>query len=101
MSTKDKQAKLPVAPVSSPLPLRELAEVLVKHYGLHEGSYDLLVELQVGLGGVGPDPLNLSPGAMIGVHRIGLQPAQAQGPTTVDAALVNPKKRTVRNKADR
>jgi hypothetical protein len=70
--------------------MRDLTAVLVKHYGIHEGRYDLLIEFQIGMGAVGPDPASLTPGAMIGVSRVGLMPAKGNGPTSVDAALVNP-----------
>jgi len=73
------------------LTLRELAAVLVRHYDLHEGEFDLLVEFQIGVGAVGPDPAAPSPGAMIGVSKVGLMPANAKGPTTVDAAQINPR----------
>ena len=77
----------------SPLTLKELAAVLVRHYDLHEGEFDLLVEFQIGVGAVGPDPAAPSPGAMIGVSKVGLMPAHAKGPSTVDAAQINPKPR--------
>ncbi|MDO9272317.1 MAG: hypothetical protein Q7T94_04805 [Rugosibacter sp.] len=75
------------------LSMRDLASVLVKHYGLTEGTYDLVVEFQIGTGAVGPDKDNLVPGAMIGVSRVGLVPTTEQGPNTVDAALLNPTKK--------
>jgi hypothetical protein len=71
--------------------MRELAAILVKHYDLHEGRYDLLVEYQIGMGAFGPDPASTTPGAMIGISKVGLMPAQGDGPTSVDAAIVNPK----------
>ena len=80
--------------VEAPLSIRELACVLVKHYGLHEGRFDLLVKFQIGTGAVGPDPAAPIPGAMIGVSRIGLMPSRTDGFTTVDAALVNPVKKS-------
>lgn len=80
--------------VEAPLSIRELASVLVKHYGLHEGCFDLLVEFQIGTGAVGPDPAAPIPGAMIGVSRIGLMPSRTDGFTTVDAALVNQVKKS-------
>lgn len=82
-----------IAPIHPPISLRDLASVLVQHYGLHEGRYDLLVEFQIGVGAVGPDPSSLTPGAMIGVSRVGLMPSKDDGPTTVDAAIVNPAKK--------
>lgn len=88
-----------IAPVES-LSLLELTEVLVKHYDLHEGVFNLLVEFQIGLGNVGPDPLSPAPGAAIGVTRFGLAPAPVPpNATSVDASIFNPsassdKKRT-------
>lgn len=73
--------------------MRDLASVLVKHYGLTEGIYDLVVEFQIGIGAVGPDKDSLLPGAMIGVSKVGLVPTTKQGPNTVDAALINPTKK--------
>lgn len=93
MSTDNTPATWPPAPIGTPLSMRDLAAVLVKHYGLHEGRYDLLIEFQIGMGAVGPDPTALTPGAMIGVSRVGLMPSQTDGPTTVDAAIVNPAKK--------
>lgn len=79
--------------------MRDLAAVLIRHYGLHEGLYDLLIEFQVGVGAVGPDPTALTPGAMIGVSRVGLIPSRSKGPTTVDAAIINPTKKAPRKTA--
>ena len=74
----------------TPLTLRELAAVLVRHYDLHEGEFELVVEFQIGVGAVGPDPAAPAPGAMIGVSKVGLIQAREKGPTTVDAAQINP-----------
>ncbi len=89
-----------IVPAKPTLSLRELAEVLVKHYDLSEGQYDLLLEYQIGIGAVGPDKENLVPGAMIGVTRLGLLRAANAGPNTVDAAKINPPKKT-RGKASK
>lgn len=71
------------------LPLQELAVVLVKHFGLHKGIYDLAVELKLAVGQVGT-PEDSMPGAIMGIARIGLQKTDKAGPHTVDAAAVNP-----------
>lgn len=94
MSTDKPATSWAPTPVDAPLSMRDLAGVLVKHYDLHEGHFDLLVEFQIGMGAVGPDPTSLTPGAMIGVSRIGLMPSKSDGPTTVDAAIVNPAKKS-------
>lgn len=78
----------PGVAVGTPLTMRELTEMLVKHYGLTCGLFDLLVEFQIGTGTVGP-PDNPVPGAMIGFSRLTLVPASKIGPGTVDAADVS------------
>ncbi|WP_097458707.1 hypothetical protein [Mangrovitalea sediminis] len=77
-------------PVADPLSLRELTEVLIKHYGIHEGQYDLLVEFKIGVGALGPNQELALPGAMVGVSRLGLVKSTKMGNNTVDAAEVNP-----------
>jgi len=71
--------------------LREITELLVKHHGLHEGLYDLMLEFQIGIGAAGPDPSSIVPSAMVGVKRIGLMKAFSPGAATVNAAECNPK----------
>jgi hypothetical protein len=75
-----------------PLSLRDIAVLLVKHYGLREGLWDLNLELQVGIGSFGPTREKALPGAMFGVGRIGLTrtPKENAGPNTVNAAELNP-----------
>jgi hypothetical protein len=81
--------------------LRELAEMLIRHQGIHSGNYELSINFQIAVGAVGPSENNVLPGAMIGVSGFGLVPAMAIGPNTVDAAIVNPipKKRASREKS--
>lgn len=70
----------------NPLTLRELAEVLVKHYGHTEGLFDVSIEFQLGIGSIGPTPAETLPGALVGVSRVGLARSDKAGPHTVDAA---------------
>jgi hypothetical protein len=70
--------------------LREITEMLVKAHGLHEGLFDLTFELQIALGGFGPDTSSALPGAMFGIKRIGIVSTDKSGVATVDAAKVNP-----------
>lgn len=72
--------------------MKELGEFLIKHYGLHEGKFDLWLEYQVGFGNFGPKPDAVYPGAAMGISRIGLVPSKVDGPFTIDAAAVNPVK---------
>ena len=76
------------------LSLREAAELLVKHNGLHEGLYNLLFEFQIAVGAIGPSPELAIPGGMFGISGIGLEKVAAAGPHTVDAAIVNPAPRS-------
>lgn len=96
MSTDDKALDQKNEPVLPQLSMRDLAVVLVKHYGLTEGKYDLMVEFQIGTGPMGPDKDSLVPGAMIGLSRVGLLPVAKLSPNTIDASQVNPKKKTIR-----
>lgn len=86
--------------------MRDLTEVLIKHYGINEGSYDLAIEFQIGTGPVGKTADGLVPGAMIGVNKVGIIESKMvdgvalKTSTTVDAALVNPLKPPRKKKAD-
>lgn len=74
--------------------LSELCALLIKHNDIHEGLYNLSVEFRIGVGAVGPDSNDVLPGAMMGVYKIGLSKADQSSPQTVDAAIINPKKKT-------
>ncbi|MGA9754018.1 MAG: hypothetical protein WBV23_02630 [Desulfobaccales bacterium] len=71
---------------------KELATVLIKHQGIHEGLWSVTVQL--GLQGanvkVGPSEEEMVPAAIIPLMRIGLQKQNKPNPLTVDAAEVNP-----------
>ena len=69
-----------------PLGLRELTEVLVRHYGLTQGKYGLNVEFHIGAGTFGPSEEKRGPGFAIGMGRVGLIEAPADGPYTIDAS---------------
>ncbi|MCI5223102.1 MAG: hypothetical protein D3924_10610 [Candidatus Electrothrix sp. AR4] len=73
-------------PVEHPLSLKEIGKLLVEHYELKEGKYELLLEFSIGIGNVGPTPENTLPGAMVGVNKIGLVKTEKDGPLTINAA---------------
>ncbi|WGT64438.1 hypothetical protein [Variovorax paradoxus] len=75
-----------------PHTLKEITEILIKHHGLHEGLYELAVEISIGVGAVGASADTQMPGAMMGVKSLGLRSAPASNFLTVDAAEVNPAK---------
>lgn len=95
MSSTDQNTTTPSppVPVDAPLSMRDLVAVLIKHYKIHDGNYDLLLEYQIGVGMVGPGPDALTPGAMVGISRVGLVKSAMEGPTTVNAAIINPAKK--------
>lgn len=88
------------APVSNPeapaqpkeISLRDLAEILVKHFDFHEGLYDVGVKFNIAVGQVGTTPTSVAPGAVISIGGIGISRVPQSGPGTVDAAEVNPLK---------
>ncbi len=73
-------------PVQPPLSLKEIGKLLVEHYELKEGKYELLLEFSIGMGNVGPTPETRVPGAMVGVSKIGLVKTEKDGPLTINAA---------------
>lgn len=75
------------------LSLTEVTSLLIKHYDLHEGMYDVAIELKIAAGAIGPSPESSLPGAMFGVSGIGLQRTETPGPRSINAAEVNPVKK--------
>jgi hypothetical protein len=87
----------------------ELAKILMKDNGLHEGYWLLLVQFGFAALNVGPNaaeeinspvvpaagPPEASPAALVVLGGIGLQRAAAPGPMVFDASELNPKPRAV------
>ncbi len=73
------------------LSLKQLAAVLVKHYGMHDGLYEASIDIQTSLGNIGMTAATVVPGAMFGVSGVGLRKATTAGLHTVDARVVNPR----------
>ncbi|MEY3944237.1 MAG: hypothetical protein RIS04_1446 [Pseudomonadota bacterium] len=77
------------------LSIQSLTGVLIRHFDLHEGVYQLNVGFKIGVGGFamdgGPDAVPL-PGAVVGVEGVTLTkvPEGVNAPNAVDASLVNP-----------
>ena len=74
------------------LPIKDVATLLVKHFDLHAGLFDLAFEVQVAIGQFGMESASMLPGAAMMIRGVGLQPAPARTQGTVDAAEVNPGK---------
>jgi hypothetical protein len=71
------------------LPLRELGQLLVRHFELKEGLWDVAVEFQLAVGTLGPSPEQVLPGTMVGVSKVGLSRAGKVGPLTIDASQLS------------
>jgi hypothetical protein len=74
---------------------KELVEILIRHQGLHEGFWTAAFQLGMGNTQV-PSPAGGSdtlPAVIVTIFGVGLQKADKEGPSTVDAAKVNPKKK--------
>lgn len=72
------------------LPLVEVAKLLVKHFGYHDGLYEVSIGLSIGVGPTGPAPDVKFPGVAVAISEIGLTKARQPGPHVVNAAEVNP-----------
>lgn len=100
MSTN--RRKTDFAAINSPLSMKELKEVLVKHYGLPEGKYDLGIEFHIGTGPVGPSSEELVPGVILGVKSIGLSPSKEEASTgnnIAEGELIEPIRQAPAKKA--
>ncbi|HEX3529167.1 MAG TPA: hypothetical protein VH988_19080 [Thermoanaerobaculia bacterium] len=69
---------------------KEVAEVLVRHHGIHDGIWGLYIEFGIGAVNIGAGPDDVTPAAVVPVLKIGLQRFQDLNAISVDAAKVNP-----------
>ncbi|MDH5752621.1 MAG: hypothetical protein OEZ59_09420 [Deltaproteobacteria bacterium] len=72
---------------------RELAEMMVREAGIHEGKWMLLAEMNFGAANLGQGE-DVNPGGMLIIKKMGIQrvPEGEKYPEslTVDAARINP-----------
>ena len=74
--------------------LKEVAAALVKERGIHEGLWQLNVEIVFGPGQFGPTQTDLKPGVFMSVGRLQItrvNPDAPEAAIAVDAAVVNPR----------
>jgi hypothetical protein len=71
---------------------KEIAELMVKKAGLHDGKWMLSVTFGFGAVNGGPTTEQAMPTGVVAVQSIGIQKAPPDAPAalTVDAAVVNP-----------
>lgn len=71
---------------------KEVLEALIKQAGLHDGRWQLILNFGLAGANVGPTDEQMTPGAIVAVHWIGLARATETSPPALvaDAAEVNP-----------
>lgn len=82
--------QLPTDGMTHSLSLHDLTVTLIKHFGVHEGLYELSFEMQMGAGGMADHAGHHLPGAFFMIRQAGLVKVTKRGLNTVDAAQVNP-----------
>ena len=77
---------------------KELAEMMIKKVGIHEGKWMLQISFGFAAINTGPAPDQMIPSTVVGIQAMGIQKAQPDSPPNlvVDAAEVNPAPRTAR-----
>lgn len=70
---------------------KEIAEVLVKAQGIHEGIWGIAVQFGLAATTAGPTQKEILPSAIVPVMSIGIRKFDTENNLTVDAAVVNPK----------
>ncbi len=84
----------PRDPVGELLDIKLLTELLIRHYGIDSGYYELVVEFGFATGRAGPSEEEIMPTAFVGVRRLGLVRVDQPTPMSVDAAqLFNQQKK--------
>ncbi|MFH0958235.1 MAG: hypothetical protein V1897_05980 [Pseudomonadota bacterium] len=73
------------------LSFKELAEIIVKKQGLHEGVWGIYVKFGLSAGSIGFKEQDILPTAMVPIIEIGIQKQGELSPLAVDAAVVNPR----------
>lgn len=69
---------------------KELATLLVKDRGIHEGYWGIYAKFGITAANAGPSDADLRPTALVPILELGLQKAEGLNNLTVDAAEVNP-----------
>jgi hypothetical protein len=71
---------------------KELAELMIKKLGIHEGRWMVSFTFSFGVMNGGPSPDQIVPTGVVGVQTVGIMRAQPESPEilVVDAAVVNP-----------
>lgn len=74
------------SPSSRMLELKQLCEILVRESGITTGLWELAFEYKVAFGAVSPPGEPPLPSGIVSISKVGVAPATARGPYTIDAA---------------
>lgn len=89
--TEHQQPSPPAPALPEMLDMKSLVELLIRHFGHHEGHFEATIQLAVALGPVSPGPgATPMPGAIFGVNGVGVRRLAEPTANSVDAAAVNP-----------
>lgn len=83
------QAPPTAAPVIGFLSTNDLAELLIRREGLHEGHFELAVTFNIVVANF-KNPESGGPGVLTMLGGVGLSKSAAPTPASVDAAVINP-----------
>ena len=72
---------------------KEIAELMIKRQGIHEGIWGLFVKFGLVAANMGQSEGEVRPTAMIPILEMGLQKFDKESNLTVDALKVNPRTR--------
>jgi hypothetical protein len=72
---------------------KEIAELMIKRQGIHEGIWGLFVKFGLGAANFGPSEAEVKPTALVPIVQMGLQKFDKESNLTVDASKINPKTR--------
>ena len=70
--------------------LKQLCELILRASNISAGLWELTFEYRIGFGNVAPANQPPVPSTIVGIARIGVSPAKAPGPYTIDAAELPP-----------
>ncbi|MEW5981596.1 MAG: hypothetical protein AB1806_04415 [Acidobacteriota bacterium] len=80
---------------------KEIAEILVRSRGIHEGFWGIFVRFGLRGANVGNSDSDLMPAAIVPIVEVGLQRFEKENNLSVDAAKVNPEHAGERSKRRR
>jgi len=79
---------------------KELAALMVKDQGIHEGYWGIYVRFGINAANAGPSETDVRPTALVPIHELGIQKFDELNNLSVDAAIENPATTKPKNKTN-